>query len=94
MFDYTANAMRKPMAEGLDIMPQAPLPMMQMPAAPMQNAGLSSGSVDALSKFGTAFGNRMDQRAQTKKAGKMTDAPMPQMKRPFEIGPPYEETYA
>lgn len=68
--------------------------LMQMPASPMQNAGLSSGSVDALAKLGTALGGRMEQRAQTKKAGKMTDAPMRQMKRPFEIGPPYEETYA
>jgi hypothetical protein len=46
--------------------------------------------MSALSSLGSALGNKLDQRSAMKKAGKMYDSPIPQIKRPFEVGPPFE----
>lgn len=92
MMNDPYNTMRRP-APASEIIPSQFAPAMQMP--PMLdtsggNEGIGGGSINALAGLGKALYSRMEQHGQAKRAGGRTDAPMPQMKRPFEVGPPFE----
>jgi hypothetical protein len=95
MFDY--DPQRRPMF-GPDIEQPAYAPAPAPPSfgemmalAPRGGGGgISSGAVSALAGLGTAVGGKLDARSRMKTAGKIVDSPMPQMKRPFQVGPPYE----
>jgi hypothetical protein len=88
--DYTQ---RRPMlGPDIDQPTYAPAPappsfgeMMAM--APKGGGGVNADSIGSLFKLGTAAAGRMGGGA-TK--SKMVDSPVPQMKRPFQVGPPYE----
>jgi hypothetical protein len=92
MFDFN-NPQRRPMI-GPDIEPANYVPALTPPSfgemlALAPKGGANADTTSALTGFGKALGSKMG--GEESDESEMADSPMPRRKRPFQVGPPFED---